>query len=108
MFYERYYHKVGEGCIPNNIHITLVMLAQAFLVGLCVQDGSHPSPQEGPTPSSPLIPLTTSEVRHLLARLIWPAPTCAPLICHWSWWRRAHQYWAGYYHRRRRQKALCA
>ncbi len=89
-------------------HITLVMLAQAFLVGLCVQDGSHPSPQEGPTPSSPLIPLTTSEVRHLLARLIWPAPTCAPLICHWSWWRRAHQYWAGYYHRRRRQKALCA
>jgi len=53
----------------------------------------------------PLIPLTTREVRHLLARLIWPAPTCAPLICHWSWWRRAHQYWAGYYHRRRREKA---
>jgi SRSO17 transposase len=86
-------------------HITLVMLASAFLVSLCVQ-ASHPSsPQEGPSPSSPLIPLTTSEVRHLLARLIWPAPISAPLICQWSWWRRAHQYWAGYYHRRRREKA---
>lgn len=85
-------------------HITLVMLAYAFLVGLAVQDSHHCSPQERPTPTSPLIPLTTSEVRHLLARLIWPAPTCASLICQWSWWRRAHQYWAGYYHRRRRQK----
>ncbi len=86
-------------------HITLVLLAYAFLVGLSVQDNPHSSAQEGSTPSSPLIPLTTSEVRHLLARLIWPAPTCAPLICQWSQWRRAHQYWAGYYHRRRRQKA---
>jgi SRSO17 transposase len=86
-------------------HITLVLLAQAFLVGLCVQDGSHPSPPEQSTPSSPLIALTTREARHLLARLIWPAPTSAPLICHWSCWRRTHQYWAGYYHRRRREKA---
>jgi len=86
-------------------HITLVLLAYAFLVGLSVQDNPHSSAQEGSTPSSPLIPLTTSEVRHLLARLIWPAPTCAPLICQWSQWRRAHQYWAGYSHRRRRQKA---
>jgi hypothetical protein len=86
-------------------HITLVMLAYAFLVGICIQDTHHPSAQEEPSPSSALIKLSTSEVRHLLARLIWPAPTSAPLICHWSWWRRAHQYWAGYYHRRRRQKA---
>ncbi len=86
-------------------HITLVMLASAFLAGLCVQDSPLGSVQEGPTPSSPLIPLTTSEVRHLLARLIWPAPSSAPLICRWSCWRRAHQYWAGYYHRRRREKA---
>src|SRR6266571_1080807 len=86
-------------------HITLVMLAYAFLVGICVQDRSHEDPQAWPTAWAPLIPLTTSEVRHLLARLIWPAPSHAPLICWWSWWRRAHQYWAGYYHRRRRQKA---
>ena len=79
-------------------HITLVLLAYAFLVSLCVH-------ATRPPPAQPLIPLTSSEVRHLLARLIWPAPTCAPLICQWSWWRRTHQYWAGYYHRRRRQKA---
>ena len=86
-------------------HITLVMLAYAFLVGICVQDSSQQCPQERPTASPPLIPLTTSEVRHLLARLIWPLPTSAPLICHWSQWRRAHQYWAGSSHRRRRKKA---
>jgi hypothetical protein len=86
-------------------HITLVMLASAFLVSICVQDQLHPSPQQGPAACTPLIALTPSEVRHLLARLTWPAPTSAPLICQWSCWRRAHQYWAGYYHRRRRLKA---
>jgi SRSO17 transposase len=86
-------------------HLTLVMLASAFLLGLCIQDSHHPCQSEESSSSSPLIPLTTSEVRHLLARLIWPAPSHAPLICQWSWWRRAHQYWAGYYHRRRRLKA---
>ena len=86
-------------------HITLVLLAYVFLVGITVQDRSHHAPQQGPAVSAPLIALTSSEVRHLLARLIWPAPTSVPLICHWSCWRRTHQYWAGYYHRRRRQKA---
>src|SRR6266849_2466933 len=86
-------------------HITLVMLASAFLLGICAQDHRHHPQQEGPIPSPPLIPLTTSEVRHLMARLIWPAPSHASLICQWSCWRRAHQYWAGYYHRSRREKA---
>ncbi len=89
-------------------HLTLVLLAYAFLVSLCLQ---APRPLAAPAvrsvacPEHALIALTPSEVRHLLAHLIWPAPTCAPLICQWSWWRRTHQYWAGYYHRRRRQKA---
>jgi SRSO17 transposase len=86
-------------------HITLVLLAYAFLVGITVQTHLTCTVHQEPAACSPLIPLTTSEVRHLLARLIWPAPTSAPLICQWSWWRRTHQYWAGYYHRRRRQKA---
>jgi SRSO17 transposase len=86
-------------------HMTLVMLAAAFLLSICVQDSSHACQPEEPVPSSPLIPLTVSEVRHVLARLTWPAPSSAPLICQWSRWRRAHQYWAGYYHRRRRLKA---
>ncbi|GAC1390737.1 MAG: IS701 family transposase [Ktedonobacteraceae bacterium] len=86
-------------------HMTLVMLASAFLLGICVQDPDPACQPEEPVSSPALIALTPSEVRHLLARLIWPAPSSAPLICQWSCWRRAHQYWAGYYHRRRRQKA---
>ena len=89
-------------------HITLVLLASAFLLGICVQENPPLPPGEDPPltlPAQPLIPLTTSEVRHLLARLFWPAPTSAPLICQWSYWRRTHQYWASYYHRRRRQQA---
>jgi hypothetical protein len=86
-------------------HITLVMLASAFLLSICVQDTHHhPQRQEPPT-SPPLIPLTSSEARHLLARLFWPAPSYAPLICGWSAFRREHQYWASYYHCRRRLKA---
>jgi hypothetical protein len=88
-------------------HITLVLLASAFLVHICVQDRvQQGSPQAAESAAcAPLIGLTTSEVRHLLARLIWPLPTSVPLVCGWSRWRRTHQYWAGYYHRRRRQKA---
>jgi SRSO17 transposase len=86
-------------------HITLVLLASAFLLSITIQSYLTASAQLEPTACSLLIPLTTSEARHLLARLFFPAPTSAPLICHWSRFRRMHQYWAGYYHRRRRQKA---
>ncbi len=83
-------------------HITLVLLAAAFLLDITVQ--SHLT-KSAPAADPPLIPLTSSEARHLLAHLFWPAPTSASLICQWSLFRRTHQYWAGYYHRRRRQKA---
>jgi SRSO17 transposase len=86
-------------------HITLVLLAYAFLVDITVQEHSQPVPAAGLPASTPLIPLTSSEARHLLAHLLWPAPTSVPLICQWSRFRRTHQYWAGYYHRRRREKA---
>jgi SRSO17 transposase len=82
-------------------HITLLLLACAFLVSLCVQSSR-------PSPSPPLIALTSSELRHLLARLLFSPPTAAPFVCQWSRFRRTHQYWAGYYHRRRREKALAA
>ena len=89
-------------------HLTLVLLAYAFLVSICVP-APHPLPAPATSsavrPEPALIALTPSEVRHLLAHLIWPAPTSAKLLCQWSWWRRTHQYWAGYYHRRRRAKA---
>ena len=86
-------------------HLTLVLFAYVFLVGLCVQDRSHPPLPSEPPASAPLIALTPSEAQHLLAHLFWPAPSSAPLLCHWSCWRRTHQYWASYYHRRRRQHA---
>ena len=103
-----FFRIVRSTSIPKNMHVTLVLLAYAFLVRVCVQENQPPPALEPAAlgqPAQPLIPLTTSEVRHLLARLLWPAPTSAPLVCQWSYWRRTHQYWAGYYHRRRRQKA---
>ena len=85
-----------------------MLLAYVFLVSICVQAPPPlPAPAEDPPakPSTLLIALTPSEVRHLLAHLFFPAPTAVPLICQWSVFRRTHQYWAGYYHRRRREKA---
>jgi hypothetical protein len=61
-------------------HVTLVMLAHAFLTGICVQP-EDPSlscssipveASEAPVPSTdqpPLLPLTVPEVRHLLGHL---------------------------------------
>jgi SRSO17 transposase len=89
-------------------HVTLVLLASAFLVTICVQEPQAckaPAKDLAVKPPFSCIGLTPSEVHHLLAHLFFPAPTCWPLICQWSLFRRIHQYWAGYYHRRRRQKA---
>jgi len=84
-------------------HLTLVLLAYAFLVDITVHSHLTTAAQQESVACPPLIALSTSEARHLLAHLFWPAPTSAPLICQWSIFRRTHQYWAGYYHRRRRK-----
>ncbi len=87
-------------------HSTLVLLASAFLLAIIIQHhlsaAAHLAQAQSDTA---LIPLTTSEARHMLTRLFFPLPTSALLISQWSWFRRTHQYWAGYYHRRRREKA---
>jgi SRSO17 transposase len=97
-------------------HITLVLLAYAFLVGIRVQDQSHLAMSdtsvqdqnsytdvEPSTPSClPLLPLTTAEIQRLLARLFFVLPCQATLITAWSQWRRQHQYWASFSHRQRR------
>jgi hypothetical protein len=47
-------------CIPNNIHITLVLLALAYLTGLCAPERFstvHPTPSESAT-RPPALPLT--------------------------------------------------
>lgn len=90
-------------------HITLVLLALAYLAGICATasgSSSPPATSESSAPARhPLLPLTIPEVRHLLARLIWPASSSARWVLAWSWWRRCHQSRASYYHTKRRLKA---
>jgi SRSO17 transposase len=90
-------------------HITLVLLALAYLVAMCATACGCTSPPatSGSPPSArhPRRSLTIPEVRHLLARLIWPASSSARLVLAWSWWRRCHQSRASYYHTKRRLKA---
>lgn len=89
-------------------HITLVLLVYAFLVGIRVHDTSHlpaTTASEQTTQGHPLLPITTSEVRHLLARLFFFPPCQMTLIQAWSGWRRQHQYWASSYHWKPRLKA---
>jgi SRSO17 transposase len=88
-------------------HITLVLVALAFLRGICATEHcstSPPAPSAFPTRLT-VLPLTVPEVRHLLARLIWPSPSSAYRVLAWSWWRRGHQSRASYYHTKRRLKA---
>ena len=88
-------------------HMTLVLLALAFLTGICTTERFSPSlPAPSDLPARPaVLALTVPEVRHLLARLIWPASSSAHQVLAWSWWRRSHQYRASYYHTKRRLKA---
>lgn len=95
-------------------HVTLVMLAHAFLTTICSQDKA-PAHATSSTLSTPdtastlpalgVAPLTVPEVRHLLGHLIWPLPCNTMLILSWSWWRRCHRSRASYYHTKRRLKA---
>ena len=81
-------------------HITLVLLALAYLAGMCVTAAGCPAPAAPSRLSSPsaVLVLSIPEVRHLLARLIWPPASSAPLVLAWSWWRRCHRRRASYFH----------
>jgi SRSO17 transposase len=83
-------------------HVTLVMLAYAFLVAMraSLLIGTSPAPAD-PSPK----PLSTPEMRHLLGTLIWPAPSGVRFVLGWSWWRRSHQGRATYFHTKRRLEA---
>ncbi len=85
-------------------HITLVLLAYAFLVGICAQVQTSPD-EQAPQVPRPLLPPTAPEVRHVLGRLIWPPACGAKLVLAWSWWRRCHRSCASYFHTKRRLKA---
>lgn len=87
-------------------HVTLVMLAHAFLVGICAARRRTPVPAVTCSGLSrlPMLPLTVPEVRRLLARLIWPAPCSLHRVLAWSRFRRTHQRMASYYHTAHRLK----
>jgi len=91
-------------------HMTLVLLALTYLAGMCATvsgSTSPPAASGSPTPARhALLPLTIPEVRHLLARLLWPSSSSARRILAWSWWRRCHQSRASYYHTKRRRDQL--
>ena len=93
-------------------HITLVMLALAFLVSLTVQEPQSVLPcadLDSPPPAGAvphdLVPLSVPEGRHLLAALLFPPPSSVKLVVAWSVWRRRHQRLARFFHTRRRLKA---
>ncbi len=107
-------HSQVRGFIGWYRHITLVMLAHAFLTGVCAQQVPVASPACAPqipathdaaSEGRPLLPLTVPEVRHLLGCLIWPAPSSVKLVLAWSWWRRWHRSLASYFHTKRRLEA---
>jgi len=89
-------------------HVTLVMLAAAYLAGICREEKARLLCVAKP-PTEPLtllvLPLTVPEVRHLLGHLIWPTPRHMPRALAWSGWRRCHQSRASYFHTKRRLKA---
>jgi hypothetical protein len=90
-------------------HITLVMLALAFLTSIALA-ARNPSPEGSPHPAEAVIPtdlcpLSVPEARHLLARLLFPPPSSPPLVLSWSAWRRGHQHLARICHSRHRLKA---
>jgi hypothetical protein len=92
-------------------YITLVLLALAFLVSIAAaarqadQEPALTAESSADLPSADLWPLSVPEARHLLARLLFPAPSSVSLVIEWSAWRRWHQRLASFFHTRRRMKA---
>jgi SRSO17 transposase len=72
-------------------HITLGMLALAFLVAMRVKLNASPPPSGNHAPSRPLVDLSVCEIRHLISRLLLVAGLALDAIFDWSLWRRMHQ-----------------
>jgi SRSO17 transposase len=76
-------------------HVTLVMLALAFLAALTAHQ---------PAGDEKHIPLTMPEIRRLLAVLVLSRHRTTGHILHWSQWRRRHQATARRCHYQRRSQ----
>jgi SRSO17 transposase len=72
-------------------HITLAMLALAFLVAMRVKLTASPPQSDDDAPSRPMVELSVCEIRHLISRLLLMAGLALDAIFDWSIWRRMHQ-----------------
>jgi SRSO17 transposase len=72
-------------------HITLAMLALAFLVAMRVKLNASPPQSGDDAPSRPLVGFSVCEIRHLISRLLLMAGLALKAILDWSFWRRMHQ-----------------
>src|SRR3954462_13568052 len=72
-------------------HITLAMLALAFLVAMRVKLNASPPPTGNGAPSRPMVDLSVCEIRHLISRLLLVVGLALEPIFAWSVWRRMHQ-----------------
>lgn len=77
---------------------TLAMLASAFLAVLAAAERTRQPPPDG------MIPLTTSEIHHLLNVLPGQPGHPARHRLHWSAWRRRHQHRARISHHQKRAR----
>ncbi|MFE1458681.1 IS701 family transposase [Streptomyces sp. NPDC058735] len=84
-------------------HITLAMLALAFLTALAADAApKRPTDPHRPARSNEQISLTVPEIRHLLTAVFGPPAMTAAMLLQWSTWRRRHQATARHSHYRRR------
>ncbi len=72
-------------------HITLAMLALAFLVAMRVTLNAAPPPSGTDAASRPLVAFSVGEIRHLISRLLVMTGIALEHILAWSVWRRMHQ-----------------
>lgn len=87
-------------------HVTLAMLALAFLAALAADATPARTAQPNrPAHSPDPIDLTVPEIRHLLGTLLSPPNTSPRTLLHWSNWRRTHQATARRSHYQRRLAA---
>ncbi len=89
-------------------HITLAMLALAFLAVIAVQTATATgTPTSTPTSTAPAgaisIALTVPEIRRLIASVLNPVRRIDDIL-HWSQWRRRHQARARHSHYQRRSQ----
>jgi SRSO17 transposase len=72
-------------------HITLAMLALAFLVAMRVKLNASPPLTGDDAPSRPMVDLSVCEIRHLISRFLLVVGLALEPIFAWSVWRRVHQ-----------------